>query len=89
MARKIWVVIVDDGDTSESQRVRGQYDFTKTSKYGVFYNNTRANEAARVYATENPGKEVYVLGTEHGFYTPPATKIVLKHWTDEGEYVTT
>lgn len=89
MARQYWAVFVDTERNLEEQETRGKYVITRDPdhrNFGLFYREDYAAAWAKKCSQENPGKEVYILKSDHGFYNAVAPAITQKKWVN-GEYV--
>lgn len=89
MARKLWVVVVEDFDHMiQHDMYRDQYVSSDRDPniMSVFLRKTSADQAARDLAMRHPGKDVHVFEQTYGF-TAPARPVESKIWTEDGNFI--
>jgi len=94
MARKMWVVTVDDTNSAliTSSYVRGGYTTASSKQESpyepivVFFNLDHAKAYAKQLTTAYPNKEVYVFENIMGF-SCQTTPVISKHWQEDGSYL--
>ena len=90
MARRLWMVLVEDFDYMISgDRYRNQYiPNTDRSEdlVSVFMNKRDADDAAQQIASKHPGKDVHVFSQDYGFTAAPRP-VESKIWTADGKFI--
>ena len=92
MARKMWVVVVDDTNTAlyTSSYARGGYVSSSReeiySPLVAFFNLDHAKAYAKSLTTVFPNKETYICENIMGF-SCQTTPVVVKHWDKDGSYM--
>jgi len=89
MAKKLWVVLVEDFDyLYPGDRYSNQFFMEEkhTDLITVFTNKSAADNAAQDIASRHPGKDVHVLSQDYGF-TCTARPVESKIWTTDGKFI--
>ena len=88
MTRRFWVVMPDELPLNE-MREHGRYIPYEIlqQNFGIFFSKASADAFAKVVSARCPGIEVQIAEATNGYYSPQPTKITMKVWNNDGEYI--
>ncbi len=89
MARRLWMVLIEDFDALyPSNHFRNQYihEGKDHNLMSVFTTKRDADDAAQQLATRYPGKDVHVFTQNYGFTSAPRP-VESKVWTADGKFI--
>jgi hypothetical protein len=89
MARKTWVVLVEDFENlGMTDRYRNEYFSSDPHNplLSLFLTQIDADRAAKELAVRHPGKDIHVFTPDYGFTAPPKPT-ESKVWTADGQFI--
>jgi hypothetical protein len=88
MARRSWVVFIDDNAyLTNDDEFAGKVNFRDNKEIlSVFFREAQALAYAKVIAERYPGKDVHVYKQFHAYSSLPKP-VESKQWTDDGQLI--